>query len=135
MLRINPQMSVLSRRNEETYGIPAILRIIPAKVSEGTGLQRVASCLPEKSYGHVILIVTLKKMNCAFKKPLQKKKKILIRAICIPFAVALKVHCCSFKSRQEISPFVIIFFAGKCNECHPPCTSYLGRSGQYLFWR
>lgn len=68
-------MSVLSRRNEETYGIPAILRIIPAKVSEGTGLQRVASCLPEKSYGHVILIVTLKKMNCAFKKPLQKKKK------------------------------------------------------------
>lgn len=54
-------MSVLSMRNEETYGISAILQIIHAKVSEGAGLQRAALCLPEKSSGHVILIVTLKK--------------------------------------------------------------------------
>lgn len=50
-------MPALSRRNEETYGIPAI----PAKVSEGAGLQKAALCLPEKSYGHVMLTVTLKK--------------------------------------------------------------------------
>lgn len=66
-------MSALSRRNEETYGIPAILQIIHAKVSEGAGLQRTALCLPEKSYGHVILIVTLEKIDGAFKKSLQKK--------------------------------------------------------------
>lgn len=59
-------MSALSRRNEETYGIPVILQIIPAKVSEEAWLWREALCLPEKSYGHVILIVTLKKIiNCA----------------------------------------------------------------------
>lgn len=55
-------MSALSRQNEETYGIPAIFQITHAKVSEGTVLQGAALCLPEKSYGHVILIVTLKKI-------------------------------------------------------------------------
>lgn len=69
-------MSALSRRNEETYGIPAIFQIIHAKVSEGAGLQRAALCLPEKSYGHVILIVTLGGKMVHLKS--HCKKKILI---------------------------------------------------------
>lgn len=55
-------MSALSRQNEETYGIPAIFQITHAKVSEGAGLQGAVLCLPEKSYGNVILIVTLEKI-------------------------------------------------------------------------
>lgn len=129
-LRINSQMSVLSRRNEETYGITAILQIIHAKVSEGAGLQRTALCLPEKSYGHVILIVTLKK-KIAHLKSHCKKRFLTQRAIMLYSICSIK-QCHSLKIGQETSFIVRTSFACEHNESHPPCTPSLGRSGWYL---
>lgn len=64
-------MSALSRRNEETYGIPAIFQIIHTKVSEG-GWASESSCMPSRE---VICSCNsncnLEKI-CAFKKSLRK---------------------------------------------------------------
>lgn len=80
-------MSALSRRNEETYGIPAIFQIIHAKVSEG-------GWAPESSFMPSREVIWSCNSNCnlekngALKKSLQKKDSYHKGPFCyIPFAV------------------------------------------------
>lgn len=61
---------------KKRMGAQPFFKLFMPRCLRGAGLQRAALCLPEKSYGHAILIVTLKK-NGAFKKSLQKKIRII----------------------------------------------------------